>query len=129
MKITFVSLMLLFIFVYGQAKEIKYTGSTPAAPVVRSFLGIPLSDSVDFIRWQLTLQDDHYTLNCNYGIAKPNTNGFMNDKQKLTFSGALIKEKNIYSLNSNGKTLYIIELNKDLLHLLDTNKKMLTGNG
>ncbi|HEY6502964.1 MAG TPA: hypothetical protein VIZ28_03225 [Chitinophagaceae bacterium] len=110
-------------------KERVFTASTPANPVVKTFLGIPLADSVDFIRWKIVLQDKHYSLQCNYGIGKPNTNGFINGGMKIELSGGLEKVKDHYVLHNGSKTLTIAELNTDLLHLLDENKKLLVGNG
>ena len=110
-------------------KERSYTGSTPVGPVIRSFLGIPLSDSIDFIRWQLFIRDDQYHLHANYGIGKPNTNGFMNDGVKMELSGAIKRDKNYYSLQNGEKALKLVELNEDLLHILDTDNNMLVGGG
>ncbi len=120
--------ILLFVFC-ARGKENIYTGSTPADPVVRSFLGIPLADSIDFIRWKLILDDKHYTLNCNYGISKPNTNGFVNGGKKTELTGILSKGKNYYQLQNDNKNLKIAELNTNLLHLLDTDNSLLVGNG
>jgi hypothetical protein len=36
-------------------KEMSYTASTPASYTVRDFLGIDQADSIDFIRWKLTI--------------------------------------------------------------------------
>jgi len=47
---------------YAQAKERKFIGSTPADPVIRTFFNIPLTDSIDFIRWNLILRDHEYQL-------------------------------------------------------------------
>ena len=82
-------LTIMFILVAAciQAKEIKYTGSTPAGPEVRRFLGIPLADSVDFIRWVLVIDNNQYVLDCNYGISKPNTPGFINDGKRIKLTG------------------------------------------
>jgi hypothetical protein len=131
MRITTTFLFLFFITscATGTGKEKIYTGSTPAAPVVRSFLGIPLTDSIDFIRWQLFIQGDRYHLHANYGIGKPNTNGFINDGIKIELSGKLKKEKNYCTLENGEKILSAVELNEDLLHLLDTGNNMLVGNG
>jgi len=129
MKTNFILLLLFFIAIASKGEERNYTGSTPAGIVVRSFLGIALRDSVDFIRWQLTLQNSHYTLSCNYGIGKPNTSGFINGGEKIICSGALDKQEHIYKLHNADKTLSIVELNTDLVHLLDADNKMLTGNG
>ena len=112
------------------AAERKYTASTPAdAAVVRAFLGIPLTDSVDFIRWKLSLADDRYTLQCNYGIGKPNTNGFYNGGKTVSLSGKVRKDNIYYQLTNGGRTISIVELNTNLLHLLDAGNNMLIGNG
>jgi hypothetical protein len=129
MKFSAALLSFVFLISCANGKEKTYTGSTPAAPVIRSFLGIPLSDSIDFIRWKLILGDNKYQLQCNYGIGKPNTNGFINGGKKIELSGELRKEKNYYRLQNGNKTLNIAELNIDLLHLLDANKSLLVGNG
>ena len=122
-------LFLLFIVSCGSGKENSYTGSTPAANIIRSFLEIPLSDSIDFIRWKLILRDNGYQLQCNYGIGKPNTNGFINGGKKIELNGVLKKEKNYYLLQNHDKTLKIVELNADLLHLLNEDNNLLVGNG
>ncbi len=129
MKTSFIFVSFLLITSCGSGKEKEYTGSTPAANVVRSFLGIPFSDSIDFVRWKLILLDDQYQLQCNYGIGKPNTNGFINGGKKIEMTGTLQKQKNYYHLAYRGKTLKLAELNADLLHVLDTDNSLLIGNG
>ena len=124
--ITFLSIHLL---VFGAgAKEKTFIGSSPAGPVVRSFLGIPLSDSVDFIRWKLILRDKNYQLSCNYGIGKPNTNGFFNGGKWIELTGSLEKGKNYFKLHKGNKTLSFAELNEDLIHLLNADNSLLVGN-
>jgi hypothetical protein len=123
------SLLFILLFVScSSGKENIYTGSTPADPVVRLFLNIPLDDSVDFIRWKLVLGDRHYTLGCNYGIGQPNTNGFINGGKKIELTGTLKKEKNYYRLQNDNKYLKIAELNTNLLHVLDADNSLLAGN-
>ena len=129
MKIVNSFVFILFFVSGASGKENIYTGSTPADPVIRLFLGIPLEDSIDFIRWQLILDDKHYTLNCNYGIGKPNTNGFINGGKKIELTGTLSKEKNYYQLQNDNKNLKMAELNTNLLHLIDTDNSLLVGNG
>src|SRR6186997_3002657 len=113
----------LFSFVFfiscASSKETNYTASTPASPLVRTFLGISPVDSIDFIRWKLSINDNKYILECNYGIGKPNTNGFYDGGKKISFSGELKKEKNNYLLINNNKTLKLAELNNNLLHILN----------
>src|SRR5687768_9955695 len=105
MKMLSPFLSILLVVSCASAKESTYTGSTPADTIVRSFLGIPLSDSVDFIRWKLILRDDRYQLQCNYGIGKPNTDGFINGGMRTEVSGELRKEKNYYEFQNGTKTL------------------------
>lgn len=122
-------LFLLFFVSCARGTTHTYTGSTPAGMTVRSFLGIPLADSVDFIRWKLILQGDQYQLQCSYGLSKPNTNGFIEGGSNISLSGRYSTEKNYYRFRSGAKTLAAIRLNTDLFHLLDDNHRLLVGNG
>src|SRR5688500_15765609 len=100
------SLLLCFIFfscVSGREKI--FTGSTPANQPVRNFLGISLTDSIDFIRWKLSFEENKYSLSANYGIGKPNTSGFMEGGKWAKFSGELKKEKDSYWLTNGNKTI------------------------
>lgn len=110
-------------------KERTFTGSTPAAPLVRSFLGISMADSIDFIRWKLVLEDGRYRLSCRYGIGQPNTNGFINGGAKIDLAGTCTKKGARYELTNGSNALTLVDLNGDLLHLLDTDKTLLVGNG
>ena len=118
----------LALYTCSQAQEKFYTGSTPAHDEVKNFLGIPLTDSIDFIRWKLSLHSNNYELSCEYGIGKPSTKGFINRKT-ASFTGILSREKNYYQLHHGNKTLHILSINSNILHLLDQNKNLLTGNG
>lgn len=119
-------LVLLFISSCARGKEVFYTGSTPAGKVVRSFLGVSLSDSIDFIRWRLTLRDTQYTLECHYGIGKPNTDGFVNDNN-VNLSGNT-QWRGIYCYLQNGnKTLTLVSLNSTLFYLADEQQHLLVG--
>lgn len=113
------------------ASENALTGSTPAnSDVVRNFLGIPLNDSIDFIRWKITIQDDQYFLKCNYGIGKPNTNGFLQGGKWVELNGQVKKDNHFYFLLQPGnKSLGLLELNNNLFHLLDEKNSLLIGNG
>lgn len=114
----------------ANSKETNYTASTPAAAIVRSFLGISLTDSIDFIRWKLSLNDLKYTLECTYGIGKPNTNGFY-DPKTVKLSGAVKRDNttNSYTLQHADKTLKLVELNSNLLHVANNDNSLLIGNG
>ena len=129
MKILATVLSIVFFVSCANSKETNYTASTPAAPVVKKFLGIPLTDSVDFIRWKLSLNDLKYSLECNYGIGKPNTNGFYNGGKKVVISGPVQRDKNNYILKNGDQILKLVELNANLLHVVNNDNSLLVGNG
>jgi hypothetical protein len=129
MKLFSFALVLSLFSLPVAGKETAFTGSTPADPVIRSFLGIPLSDSIDFIRWDLHLNDQEFRLKVNFGIGKPNTNGFINGGKKLELRGNLKRGNNYYTLQHNNKRLRLVALNENLLHFLATDDRMLVGNG
>jgi hypothetical protein len=110
-------------------KEMSYTASTPASYTVRDFLGIDQADSIDFIRWKLTIIDSkEFDLSCSYGICKPNTNGFMAEK-KVTLKGSVNFNDHVLTLNHNGKSLSMQVLNRNIMHLLNKDGSMMVGNG
>ncbi len=113
----------------ADAKEKMYTGSTPADKEVRSFIGIATTDSIDFIRWKLTLHDGQYKLYCHFGISKPNTNGFMEGGTVKELSGRLDLQGHVYTLWNADKQINMYELNENLLHFMDAGKQLLVGNG
>ena len=112
----------------GNAKQLVYQGSTPAHRDVRVFLHISLTDSIDFIKWHLSIDADKYELSCTYGLAKGGTDGFTNERQAL-LSGKFARDGHHYILKDDVRDLYILQINPNLLQLLDRNKKILVGNG
>ena len=124
------TLISVLFFVFGlSGKDTNYTASTPAAGLVRKFLGISQTDSIDFIRWKLSLNDLRFTLECNYGIGKPNTNGFYNGGKKVAFSGIVERVNHHYLLHHGKQVLKLVELNNNLLHILSSDNSLLIGNG
>jgi hypothetical protein len=117
------------LFSYCTATTQIFRGSTPANAVVKSFLGIPLTDSIDFIRWRLNIDGEKFSLSCNYGIGKQGTNGFINGGKHVEFSGSTTRENSYFLLRHKNKMLWVIEINPSLLHLLDRQQKLLVGNG
>lgn len=113
---------------FSSFKEQTFVGSTPADPEVRTFLEIPLKDSVDFIRWKLVVGDNSYKLEYNYGISKPNTPGFYTDHIR-TIDGELSASNKNLALKSKGKTLTLARINRNILHLMNRNGKLISGNG
>lgn len=121
-------LCFLLIGIGCSATAQTYVGSTPAHATVREFLQISATDSIDFIRWKLELKPEKFTLQCQYGLSKPSTNGFSNE-QRVAFEGKLTRSETGYQLTHHNKQLAIAELNANVLHLLDSSNGMLIGNG
>jgi hypothetical protein len=128
MRLFFILVVSIIVACSAGEKGIVYQGSTPADLTVRKFLGISLTDSIDFIKWQLVIHSANYELNCQYGLSKAGTNGFTNGRE-ARFSGGLRKNDGYYDLRHGEKTLSILEVNSNVLHLLDANRKFLIGNG
>ena len=124
MRIIFLLLSVLDV----HAKQSLYQGSTPAHLSVRKFLDIPLTDSIDFIKWQLTTDGSDYKLDCRYGLAKAGTDGFTNEWQ-IKLAGPITKQGHHYVLGAGKRSLFLFEINSNLLHLLDEKQNMLVGNG
>ncbi len=77
---------------------IVYVGSTPGASEIKSLLTINPEKAIDFIRWELTLnqsEDDskYYVLNITFGEAQPNTLGFKGGGEKLSLKGVYAVSK------------------------------------
>jgi hypothetical protein len=130
MKLLFTILSFFCLTSCANSKDVYFTASTPATSSdVRTFLGIPLSDSVDFIRWNLTLNDLKYSIECNYGISKPNTNGFINGGKKISFNGAVKFTTTHYIVHNRSQSLKLAILNDNLLHIAAADNSLLKGNG
>ena len=110
-----------------QAKSV-YTGSTPANIIVRTFLNIPATDSVDFIRWKLVMGDVVFALDCDYGVGKPNTNGFI-DKKSVHLEGRAAREGQYLTLVNGNRRLVFAVLNTNLIHIAGMDKKLMAGTG
>lgn len=122
------SLLAIIISFSSAGTDAIYQGCTPADPEVRDFLGVPATDSIDFIRWKVVMHPDRYNLSCEYGISRPNTNGFI-DGKKVAFSGPLSRQGHYYRLQRANKAINILEVNPNIIHLLDKSKTFMVGNG
>lgn len=127
MKKFFIIAGLTFIFSSANAEK-NLTASTPAGIVVRKFLGISLTDSIDFIRWQIMLNNDSYSLNCNYGLSRPNTNGFINGGKNVNLQGKLQTTNGYIQLYNDDKKIKALIINEDLFQLTDEKNALLIGN-
>ncbi len=128
MKILFSFLFSVFICFASEAKQRFYAGSTPAHAVLRDFLQISPTDSIDFIRWKLEVGPGVFKLQCRYGLSAPSTPGFSNEKQ-VTFEGQITQSGNFYELKHTDKKVSLFEMNRNVWHFLDHHNRMLVGNG
>lgn len=122
---------------------LKFTGSTPGDNSIKSIIGIPENDSIDFIRWELILEEMNkpsFVLNLNYGISKPNTTGFEPDDKAMTIKGRYEKRHlktgsfkgEIYDFISPGfanDTLSLVKIGDQVLHILERDNRLMVGNG
>src|SRR6476620_4463083 len=61
----------------NRSKEsLSLVASTPADNSIRKILKINTDITVDFIRWELHLNDNNFELNIDYGESQPNTDHF-----------------------------------------------------
>ncbi len=117
--------------------EIILIGSTPGDELVKTMLTIPAEANVDFIRWNLILNDKNaFVLDINYGEAQPNTLGFKGNGEKKTFKGTFsVSEssnfKEVYHLKSDNffAEIPIGKLSENIFHLLTPQNQMIVGNG
>src|SRR5688572_23227656 len=66
-----------------------YEGSTPCGDMPRKFLGIPVKDSCEFIKWHFTFykasgtnNSSRFVMKAVYGLTQPNTQGFSRSSQR-----------------------------------------------
>src|SRR5688572_15964100 len=113
MKVLSLVIYILVAIFSANGKDHTYIGITPANSVVKNFLGIRISDSIDFIRWTITIKQNRYELQCNYGLSEPNTTGFIKGGSSLQLSGSFNKVGNYYHLQNGAKVLKLVEVNTD----------------
>jgi hypothetical protein len=117
--------------------EIVLIGSTPGDELVKTMLAIPSESKIDFIRWNLILNENNsFILDINYGESQPNTLGFKGDGKKTTIKGTFsVSEssnfKAVYHLKSAdlSSKIQIAKLNENIFHLLTSQQQMMVGNG
>jgi hypothetical protein len=119
-------------------------GSTPGDGEIKSLLGIPVDLKVDFIRWDLTLNNQDpgnktFSLNIIFGENQPNTLGFTGGGQKRAFVGEYITNNisadqlqgEVYHLQGGKlpKGIKLVKLNENLFHILTSQNSLMIGNG
>ena len=116
--------------------ETVLVGSTPGDATIKSMLSIDPKKDIDFIRWNLVLNEERKTfvLNARYGIGKPNTRDFEGGGEKVLLEGT-------YAVSNDGKAVYkltsekmsgplsLLRLNDELFHILSPDKRLMVGSG
>jgi hypothetical protein len=117
--------------------EIVLIGCTPGDELVKTMLAIPSEAKIDFIRWNLILNENNsFILDINYGESQPNALGFKANGKKTTIKGTFsVSEssnyKEVYHLKSAdiSTEILIVKLNENIFHLLSSQHQMMVGNG
>ena len=113
-------------------------GSTPGDSGIKSLLRISTDNPVDFIRWDLTLNEagdgsKTYVLDVVYGEGEPNTRGFKGGGEKLSLAGIYTARKSrkgeIYELKNETAAISLVKLNDNLFHVLTPDQRLMVGNG
>ncbi len=93
MKIITVFLSIFFFVSCADAKEKTYIGSTPAGRAIKSFLEIPLPDSIDFIRWKTDLMIIIINFPATMASARQTGIALPRAAQKLNYVASAEKKK------------------------------------
>ena len=115
-----------------------FVGCTPGGDLIRSQLGISKEAIMDFIKWELVLDDlnrNTFVLNIVYGESQPNTLGFKEGGKRKSYQGEYrickSNDNEIYQLNSSGfeTEIELIKLNANIFHVLTPQRQLVIGNG
>lgn len=127
----------------NRAMNLKFTGSTPGDKSIKSLIGIPTNDSIDFMRWELVLGEMNqpfFVLNLNYGLSKPNTSGFQPGDKTMTIRGTY-ESRHLKTDSFNGEvydlissdftndTISLVKIGNRALHILERGNSLMVGNG
>lgn len=147
MKVLSRLVLLFFLVVQGLScvaqpalEGVAYAGCTPGDGEVRQMLAIPDNKVVDFIRWNLILQNNHqFVLDISYGESKPNTLALQADSVHQTIIGtysvntdpAKAAFREIVALkNTEGNIHFeMVRVTANLFHLLTSKQELMVGNG
>jgi hypothetical protein len=103
-------------------------------------LSISTATQVDFIKWNLNLNDNKtFALNIVYGESQPNTLGFKSGGQTKRFQGSFAVDtspenkafREVYQLKSHSLagTISLVKLSENLFHILTSDNQLMIGNG
>jgi len=109
-----------------------FVASTPCSQGTRPAPGIPKEGGCELIKWRLQLFKDTYMLDCDYGMPKQGTRGFVNGGHHVHREGKWRMEgKKVLRLDPGkpAESISFLRLNGHLLHLLDGRQRLMIGNG
>jgi hypothetical protein len=117
--------------------EMILVGSTPGDAAVKSALSIDPSTHVDFIRWDLRMDEKPgpFVLNIVFGEGEPNTPGFKKGGEAKKFEGTYTLSKDArgdaYRFTSTRlpATISLLKLGENVFHILSSNDELMAGNG
>jgi hypothetical protein len=136
-----------FIAVHAYGQTEIFVASTPCSTGTKPVPGIAKGASgCELIKWHLKFSGANgnkssgtYVLDCDYGMPKQGTRGFINGGTHLHREGKWVIAKGtpanssavIYKLDPDKpeESISFIRLNENLLHLLDSQKQLMIGNG
>jgi hypothetical protein len=120
-----------------------YVGTSPCGNILKPFLGVANEPECDFTKWTMILYPQKndapalVKLVYNYGVRRPNTTGFM-DEKKAEFEGhwtirqgtktkpnATVYQITLHNIDKN---LLFVKLNDNAIHLLDSQRNLMIGN-
>jgi hypothetical protein len=140
-------LVLNGVFFATYAQETKpfatFVGTSPCGNIIKPLLGIKDDNECEFAKWTMTLAPQKTNapadvkLVYRFGLSKPNTSGFM-DEKKAEFSGHWTIRKGtktkpnaiVYQVTLHGieKNLLFVKLSDNSIHLLDSQLGLMIGN-
>ena len=141
------SMCFLSATISGSAQDAQpfatYVGTSPCGNILKPFLGVANEPDCDFTKWTLTLYQPKTNrpamvkLVYRYGISKPNTSGFM-DEKRAEFEGHWTIQKGtktkpnatVYQVTVHkiDKNLLFVKLTDNAIHLLDSQRNLMIGN-
>ncbi|HEY1054739.1 MAG TPA: hypothetical protein VGE24_06370 [Emticicia sp.] len=122
---------------------VTYVGTSPCGNILKPFLGVANEPDCEFTKWTMTLYPQKANapaavkLVYRYGVGKPNTSGFM-DEKRAEFEGHWTIEKGMkakpdaivyqVTLHTIDKNLLFVKLSDNSIHLLDSQRRLMVGN-
>lgn len=120
-----------------------YVGTSPCGNILKPYLDVANEPECDFTKWTMTLYPQKpnapapVKLVYQYGVSRPNTSGFI-DEKRAEFDGHWTIQKGtgtkpdatVYqvTLHKLDKNLLFVRLDDNLIHLLDSQRNLMIGN-